>query len=218
MGAIQDDGQPDALPRFHPRSMAQAGSHLRLPGPPAAESPHGTHGSAAAHRSLRPRRARRGAGTGDRRGDVPPGELVVVGVLRGAFIFMADLVRALPREHVLRLPRGAQLRRRHRDLGGGRDHQRSVGLPIEGKHVLLVEDIVDTGLTLKYLLELLAARRPASVRWRRCCPSRRAGGSRCRSISWASRCPTCSWSATAWTPAQRYRHLPYIAEYAPPAT
>lgn len=95
--------------------------------------------------------------------EVPPGDLTVVGVLRGAFVFMADLVRAIPRD----------LRCDFLSVRSYGDATESSGiveitadlsLPIAGHHVLLVEDIVDTGLTLKYLLEILEARHPASVR------------------------------------------------------
>src|SRR5688500_16000917 len=94
---------------------------------------------------------------------VPEGELLVVGVLRGAFIFMADLVRALPREHhcdflAVRSYGDAT------ETSGVVEITSDLSLPIEGKHVLLVEDIVDTGLTLKYLIKLLDARRPSSLR------------------------------------------------------
>jgi hypoxanthine phosphoribosyltransferase len=88
--------------------------------------------------------------------------LVVVGVLKGSFVFFADLVRAID------LPLSV-------DFIGISSYQgtQSTGVvqitsdltrPIEGVDVLLVEDIVDTGLTMKYLLENLGTRRPASVR------------------------------------------------------
>src|SRR6516165_3056355 len=88
--------------------------------------------------------------------------LVVIGVLKGSFIFLADLVRAID------LPLSV-------DFIGISSYQgtRTSGVvkitsdlsrPIEGQHVLLVEDIVDTGLTMKYLLENLATRMPASVK------------------------------------------------------
>jgi len=93
---------------------------------------------------------------------LPPGPITVVGVLRGAFVFMADLVRAIPRPITCDFLSV-------RSYG---DATVSTGVvqitadlanPIEHRHVLLVEDIVDTGLTLKYLLDLLAARAPASL-------------------------------------------------------
>ncbi len=88
--------------------------------------------------------------------------LVVVGVLKGSFIFLADLVRAID------LPISI-------DFIGITSYQgtSTTGVvqitsdltrPIEGKDVLLVEDIVDTGLSMRYLLDNLATRRPASVR------------------------------------------------------
>lgn len=88
--------------------------------------------------------------------------LVVIGVLKGSFIFLADLVRAID------LP--VQI-----DFIGITSYQgtSSSGVvqitsdltrSIEGKDVLLVEDIIDTGLSMRYLLDNLATRRPASVR------------------------------------------------------
>jgi hypoxanthine phosphoribosyltransferase len=93
---------------------------------------------------------------------IPDGELTLVGVLRGAFVFMADLVRALPRD----------VRCDFLGVRSYGDSTMSSGvveitsdllLPVEGQHVLLVEDIVDTGLTLQYLMSLLEARRPRSL-------------------------------------------------------
>ncbi len=91
-------------------------------------------------------------------------ELVLVGVLKGSFLFIADLARAIPSQHVLIDFLG---------LASYGDATRSSGVvqittdltrPIEGKHVMIVEDIVDTGLTMEYLLENLRTRHPASVK------------------------------------------------------
>ena len=91
-------------------------------------------------------------------------ELVLVGVLKGSFLFMADLARAIPGSDVLIDFLG---------LASYGDETRSSGVvqitadltkPIEGKHVLVVEDIVDTGLTMEYLFENLRTRHPASVK------------------------------------------------------
>ena len=88
--------------------------------------------------------------------------LLFVGVLKGAFVVMADLARyvRLPLEFDFMAVSsyGAATKtsgvvRILKDL----DHD------LEGRHVLLVEDIVDSGLTLKYLLKNLAARKPASL-------------------------------------------------------
>lgn len=93
---------------------------------------------------------------------MPPGEMVVVGVLRGAFIFMADLVRALPRN--LRCDfLGVRSYGDATQTSGLVQLTNDLSLPISGQHVLLVEDIVDSGLTLRHLLDLLAPRGPASL-------------------------------------------------------
>ena len=141
----------------------------------------------------------------------PPGELLVVGVLRGAFIFMADLVRALPRPHACDFL-AVRSYGDATETSGVVEITSDLSLPIEGKHVLLVEDIVDTGLTLKYLLELLAARRPQHLRSAPCCPSRRGGGSQVPVDFLGFEVPDVFVVGYGLDAAQRYRHLPYIAE------
>lgn len=90
-------------------------------------------------------------------------ELILVGVLKGAFIFLADLSRRLtiPRSiefmAVSSYEHGAEASSAVRLLMDLRKN-------IEGKNVLVVEDIVDTGRTLAYLGEQLAARKPKSVK------------------------------------------------------
>ncbi len=89
--------------------------------------------------------------------------LVLVGVLKGSFIFLADLARAidLPVEiDFLALSSYGDSEVSSGIVRLTQDLSRS----IEGKHVLVVEDIVDTGLTMSYLLENLATRQPLSVR------------------------------------------------------
>jgi hypoxanthine phosphoribosyltransferase len=94
--------------------------------------------------------------------DLPQGDIHVVGLLRGAFIFMADLVRALPREircdFLAMRSYGSAT-----ETSGVVEITHDLGMPIAGQHVLVVEDIVDTGLTLRHLLDLLEIRRPASL-------------------------------------------------------
>lgn len=89
-------------------------------------------------------------------------ELVVVPVLKGAFVFAADLVRAidLPMEIDFLAVRSYD----GTESTGVVEITTDLSLPVAGKHVLLVEDIVDTGLTMNYLLENLETRRPKSVR------------------------------------------------------
>ena len=93
---------------------------------------------------------------------LPPGPLTVVGVLRGAFMFMADLVRAIPREMSCDFL-GVRSYGDATVSSGVVEITSDLAAPIAGRRVLLVEDIVDTGLTLKYLVDLLQARGPAGV-------------------------------------------------------
>src|SRR5207244_11387666 len=90
-------------------------------------------------------------------------ELVLVGVLKGAFVFVSDLSRQID------LPLSVDFI----GLSSYGEATESSGVvkitsdltrPIENKHVLIVEDIVDTGLTMRYLLDNLATRRPTSVK------------------------------------------------------
>jgi hypoxanthine phosphoribosyltransferase len=93
---------------------------------------------------------------------IPAGTVTVVGVLRGAFIFVADLVRSIPRD--LRCDfLGVRSYGAATETSGVVQITSDLSLPIEGQHVLLVEDIVDTGLTLRFLLDTLQARGPASL-------------------------------------------------------
>jgi hypoxanthine phosphoribosyltransferase len=94
--------------------------------------------------------------------ELPPGPLTVVGVLRGAFVFMADLVRALPRPLICDFL-GVRSYGDATVSSGVVEITSDLGTPITDRNVLLVEDIVDTGLTLKYLLDVLGARGPASL-------------------------------------------------------
>lgn len=93
----------------------------------------------------------------------PPDEdLLVLGLLKGSFIFMSDLVRQIERPlHVDFIVASS--------YGAGTTTSGDVKLlydptaPIDGRHILLVEDIVDSGNTINRLAEALEARRPASL-------------------------------------------------------
>lgn len=89
-------------------------------------------------------------------------DLVLVGVLRGSFVFMADLVREISIPMEVDFIAVASYKGSTRTSGVVRlNHDLSTG--IRGRHVLLLEDIVDSGLTLSYLLKNLRTRRPASI-------------------------------------------------------
>jgi hypoxanthine phosphoribosyltransferase len=88
-------------------------------------------------------------------------DLILIGVLKGAFVFLADIARALT------IPRSVDfiaVSSYQGDISSGSvrllmDSRRDV----KGKHVVIVEDIVDSGRTLHYLTELFKTRNPASV-------------------------------------------------------
>jgi hypoxanthine phosphoribosyltransferase len=92
----------------------------------------------------------------------PEGELLVLGLLKGSFVFLADLVRQIRRPlHVDFLVAAS-----YGDATESSGLVRLVYDPetvLAGKHILLVEDIVDSGRTLTRLVELLAARHPKSL-------------------------------------------------------
>jgi hypoxanthine phosphoribosyltransferase len=88
--------------------------------------------------------------------------LIVVGVLKGSFIFLADLVRAIDLPLLVDFI-GISSYQGTTSTGAVRITS-DLSRPVEGKDVLLVEDIVDTGLTMRYLLDNLAARGPSSLK------------------------------------------------------
>jgi len=91
------------------------------------------------------------------------GELVMVGVLKGSFVFLADLSRRLTIPRVIEFIAVSSYGSGSRASGAVRLVMDVRG-NIEGKHVLIVEDIVDTGHTLKYLIGMLNSHNPASVK------------------------------------------------------
>lgn len=88
---------------------------------------------------------------------------IFVGILKGAFIFMADLIRemTIPLEVDFL---AVSSYGRTTESTGIVQIVKDLSESVEGRHVVLVEDIVDTGLTLKYLYELLLSRKPASLK------------------------------------------------------
>ena len=91
------------------------------------------------------------------------GEIVLVGVLKGAFIFLADLARRLTIPRQLDFIAVSTYPDTATDPAAVRLIL-DLRIDIADRHVLVVEDIVDTGRTLSYLQRTLAARRPASLK------------------------------------------------------
>ena len=89
-------------------------------------------------------------------------EIYLIGVLRGAFIFLADLVRHLTVPHVVDFMSVSSYG--HSTQSGAVRIVLDLRESIVGKHVIIVEDIVDSGKTLSYLHKMLKGRNPASLR------------------------------------------------------
>lgn len=92
--------------------------------------------------------------------DSPP---VLVGILKGALPFMADLIRAISVPMVYDLMAVSSYGASTKSTGTVRIIK-DLDLEIENRAVIIVEDIVDTGLTLQYLVENLRSRRPSSLK------------------------------------------------------
>ena len=147
-------------------------------------------------------------------------DLLLVGVLKGAVFFMADLMRhvEIPCEvdFMAISSYGAGV-----DSSGVVRILKDLDMSIEGRNVLIVEDIVDSGLTLSYMLRMLEAREPASLAV--CAlmtkPERRENEVHCRYVGFEI--PNRFVIGYGLDFAERYRNLPYVAVLHPdlvPAT
>jgi hypoxanthine phosphoribosyltransferase len=92
----------------------------------------------------------------------PASEVVVIGVLKGSLVFMADLIRAMPPEVTCDFLRVSSYE--GTESTGTVRFDFDLTQPITGKHALIVEDIVDTGVTMHFLLEALRVRQPRSLK------------------------------------------------------
>ena len=91
-----------------------------------------------------------------------PEELHLVAVLKGAFVFLSDLIRQIPGE--LSLDFIAATSYAHGTTTSGEVRlTNDLDVAIDGKHVVIVEDIVDSGTTLRYLQDILRVRNPRSL-------------------------------------------------------
>jgi hypoxanthine phosphoribosyltransferase len=89
--------------------------------------------------------------------------VVLIGVLKGAFVFLADLVRHLTIPVEIEFMRIASYGSQKESSGEIRV-TKDVEIPLEGRDVLVIEDIVDTGLSLKFLVDHLRAHNPSSLK------------------------------------------------------
>ena len=90
-------------------------------------------------------------------------EIAVVGLIKSCVIFMADLVRAIPLDMTCHFLRVSSLRE---EAGAGMrtDIVYSTEIAYEDRHILLLDDIIDTGITLNFLLDHIRERRPRSLK------------------------------------------------------
>ncbi|WP_033929432.1 hypoxanthine phosphoribosyltransferase [Vibrio cholerae] len=141
-------------------------------------------------------------------------DLVLIGLLRGSFVFMADLARQIHLTHQVDFMTASS-------YGNSMQSSRDVRIlkdlddDIKGKDVLLVEDIIDTGNTLNKVKEILALREPKSIR---ICtlldkPTRREVDVE---VNWVGfEIPDEFVVGVGIDYAQKYRHLPYIGKVVP---
>ncbi len=140
----------------------------------------------------------------------PTGDLLLLGLLKGSFIFLADLARAIERPLQVDFLVASS-------YGKGKTSSGNVRLlydpatDLAGKHVLVVEDIIDTGRTLQRLLSLLSARQPASLGV--CALLDKKIAPPIPEVRFVGfECPSAFLVGYGLDHAENYRHLPFIAD------
>lgn len=142
--------------------------------------------------------------------DYPPNEgLHLVAILKGAFLFLGDLIRAMDRDVTIDFMAVSSYAKGTTSSGEVR-MIKDLDSGLQGRHVIIVEDIVDTGLTLAYLQEILHARNPKTLRT--ACllskPSRRKIDVKVEYIGFTIEDRFVVGYGLDY--AERYRNLPYI--------
>ena len=141
----------------------------------------------------------------------PDGELLVLGLLKGSFIFLSDLVRTIERPVQVDFLVASS-------YGDGKVSSGTVRLVydpetrLEGKHILLVEDIIDTGKTLQRLMVLLAERKPGSLAICALLDKQLAAEPRPELRFVGFQAPPAFLVGYGLDHAENYRHLPFIAD------
>jgi hypoxanthine phosphoribosyltransferase len=141
----------------------------------------------------------------------PDGELLVLGLLKGSFIFLSDLVRKIERPIQIDFLVASS-------YGDGKVSSGTVRLlydpetQLEGKHILLVEDIIDTGKTLQRLMVLLGKRQPRSLAVCALLDKQLAAEPRPELRFVGFNAPPAFLVGYGLDHAENYRHLPFIAD------
>jgi hypoxanthine phosphoribosyltransferase len=140
----------------------------------------------------------------------PDGELLVLGLLKGSFVFLADLARAI--ERPLQVDFLVASSYGHGKVSSGNVRiLYDPAIDLEGKHVVLVEDIIDSGRTLQRLLGLLNERRPLSLSVCALLDKQLAPSfPELRFVGF--RAPPAFLVGYGLDHAEHYRHLPFIAD------
>lgn len=140
----------------------------------------------------------------------PEGDLLVLGLLKGSFIFLSDLVREITRP----LQVDFLVASSYGDSTVSSGNVRLMYDPetrLEGKHILLVEDIIDTGRTLNRLMDLLRARNPRSLEICALLHKHVADALRYETKFVGFDAPNEFLVGYGLDHAEHFRHLPYIA-------
>lgn len=137
------------------------------------------------------------------------GRLYIVGILKGAFIFLADLTRNLDLPHVVDFMALSSYGK-STESGAVRILM-DLREPVDGLHILIVEDIVDSGQTLTYLHRILKGRKPASIHT--CVLVKKEGNPEAVPIDYLGFTIPKVWVVGYGLDyAEQYRTLPYVAE------
>ncbi|MBA3658164.1 MAG: hypoxanthine phosphoribosyltransferase [Gemmatimonadales bacterium] len=141
----------------------------------------------------------------------PDGELLVLGLLKGSFIFLSDLVRQI--ERPLQVDFLAASSYGDSKVSSGTVHLLyDPETQLEGKHILLVEDIIDTGKTLQRLTALLGERRPGSLAICALLDKEISVVPRSELRFVGFRAPAAFLVGYGLDHAENFRHLPFIAD------
>lgn len=142
-------------------------------------------------------------------------EPVFVGVLKGSFLFMADLVRQTTLHGVVDFMQVSSYGDRETSTTGAVKIVQDLSMSIEGRDVIIVEDILDSGVTLSYLTKLLWGRNPASLRIATLLdkPSRRQADIHADYVGFEV--PDAFVVGYGLDYNQKYRNLPYIGVLKP---
>ena len=139
-----------------------------------------------------------------------PDDLHIIAVLKGAFVFLSDLIRHMPGQVSLDFMAVSSYAKGTTSSGEVR-LMKDLDTTLDGRNVVIVEDIVDTGLTLTYLQDILRARNPKQLRT--ACllskPSRRQVDVKVEYIGFAIDDRFVVGYGLDY--GERYRNLPYIA-------